>query len=1341
MAYDWQRRWIFVYESRADDTDVASRAKAPQAHWQLQSATDGVLFGEIRHIPCLILLGEPGIGKTYAVRREQQELDTRIGNTANRTLWVDLSGCSSVESVRSELFERDNYRDWKAGAHRLTMFVDSVDEAGVPVGHVVTAIGNELADAELNRLQMRIVCRDYAWSLTLAEALEHVWRSHGGTVEKVAVLQLAPLSLNDIRLAAEANSGAISDPESFLNELEAADALPLAMVPITLDMMLKEPGYLTSSRTELYEYGSKRLIRGDRDLTSTEVDKRFAIACRIAASMVFGRKDAVDVIAPVVHEASELLAVRDLLPDGACHSDERHIRETLDSSLFQGSIKRTWRHLSYAEFLAAQYLNDESISVSEILEVTVAPDGMFPPNLHDCLRWLIELRKDILPEIISRQPLVVLAGDLSHLSDSEFEKLFATLLNLPDPRVYRREAWNLRNFRAGHPSARRLLVPYLADTSGSPYLRHFVLRLMRQLDVSDIDDVLARIALNANEDDALRHSAAHRICEVGQVEAKLQLKPYIHGKDDDPDDELKGCALQALWPDHLTADELFGALSPPKRENLVGSYRVFLFEGSVVNKLQPVDLPTALRWVAAQPTRFEMSRILNDLPSAIMRKAWENIHIQGVMETFAETAVAMMMRFDRGLFSEAPYSYPPDKALDSFERDFVANAERRRELALRCLPHLLGVESSAFRLIQCWPPIVVADDLDWLLGLLDSEADEVRREQLAQLVAAIFPQLGSQGATLSERYRDIEKVYEARERHPELKERTEGYFIRMLDDSEAASDRKHHRALKEIEEKRKRQHAKVRPFERLEEALNGLETGEIWQWHNVIHALSHWPDGRSDMWDINPDLTSFPLWKSCAEDTRARIVRAARTVALVEQDEVSASDVKEDWYDSNRVPYVELHGYMAICLLRRADTNAFEQLPPDRWKRWAKIIIWYSSFTIVGDGSDDSRVQIRSLQKNLLSRLHESAPYAYLENLRSHICATDRCGDSVEPLLNGVAHVWNSRIESMCLGLFLDASLSPGTQRSILDFLWSNRCHEALRVAQAKISAGYTTDEEKDLVVECSAFLMTCRAEFDWSAVWKLFQNDDDIGRTIVARVAQEDWHAVKIGAALRAQELADLYIWVEERYPTSHDPNRDGAAGIVTEEQAVNWWRSGIITQLRKKESSEALDGIRRILSCFPELEWLQSVRLDLEKAIEGSDWQPAMPQVVAGLSERREELPVNHLQASARWIIRDKRWLVGLVVVIALGALQFFAKEVRTFLGLDHLQSAVVTQSAVNEQALNAMDDIQPLESREATSDQLTPGMAQEGEAEATSTPLLRGATAQGSESTVPPTPSAES
>ena len=265
------------------------------------------------------------------------------------------------------------------------------------------------------------------------------------------------------------------------------------------------------------------------------------------------------------------------------------------------------------------------------------------------------------------------------------------------------------------------------------------------------------------------------------------------------------------------------------------------------------------------------------------------------------------------------------------------------------------------------------------------------------------------------------------------------------------------------------------------------------------------------------------------------------------QDEVAASDVNEDWYDTNLVPYVELHGYMAICLLRRADTNAFEQLPPRRWKRWAKIVIWYSSFTIIGDGSDDSRLQIHSLQKDLMSRLHEYAPHALRENLRSHICATDRRGNSVGPLLNDKEQIWDTRLESMLLGLLRESSLTPGAQRNILDFLWSNGCDEVLRVAREKISSSDVTIEEQDLVVECSAFLMTCGREVDRSAVWKLFKYDDHVGRKIVEKSAQDDWDGRKVAATLNIRELVDLYIWLEERYPTSEDPTRDGGFAELT--------------------------------------------------------------------------------------------------------------------------------------------------------------------------------------------------
>ena len=422
------------------------------------------------------------------------------------------------------------------------------------------------------------------------------------------------------------------------------------------------------------------------------------MASRIAATMMLSRKHSINVDADHVLGSSSALAVSDLVSEVedendegliratldtdlvsevANENDEGLIRATLDTALFHGTSERTWAHQSFAEYLAAHCLSDKRITVEEILAKTLAPDEKFASDLRDTLRWLIEMRTDVLGEVIKRQPMLVLTTDLSHLNDKEFKKLFTAILSSEDPYVYSHETWNLRNFRAGHTSAKSVLLPYLENTGLSQYLRRFILDLVECLDIREIEDVLVRLALDKQEDQVLRRLAARRLADIGSTDAKLRLKPYIFGRVDDPEDGLKGYALKALWPDHLTADELFNALTSPKRENYWGSYKSFLVSGSILNKLRAVDLPIALKWVAAQPCQHEAPFSLQDLPGKIMRKAWDSIDAPGVMEAFAQTAVTRMSKFD-GLFNEPPYSYPHNQELDDIEQDFLQSRAKTR---------------------------------------------------------------------------------------------------------------------------------------------------------------------------------------------------------------------------------------------------------------------------------------------------------------------------------------------------------------------------------------------------------------------------------------------------------------------------------------------------------------------------------------------------------------------------------------------------------------------------------------------------------------------------------------
>lgn len=1273
------------------------------------------------------------MGKSYFIQGEAQRLRAALNNGPDKSILQDLAGSESSDEVRRRMFETGTYRAWKIGEHRLTLFVDSVDQAGISTEDVVTVIANELADADLSRLQLRLVCRDHAWSVTLADTLRHVWRNLHGADEVVRVYQLAPLRLEDICLAAAANRNTIKDPVQFIQEVKDADALPLATVPITLEMLLQEPDRLTSSKVELYEHGLKRLCRGKEaktDLSTIELERRFQLASRIAATMILSRKHSIDVEADNVFESSSALAVSDLVSEVADENDECLIRATLNTALFYGISKRIWAHQSFAEYLAAHCLSDERIPVEEIVRKTIAPDKKFASHLRDTLRWLIEMRTDILDEIIKRQPMLVLTMDLSHLNDKEFRKLFTAILNLDDPYVYSHETWNLRNFRADHPSAKSILLPYLKDTSLSMYLRRFVLDLVECFDIREIDDVLVQLALDKQEDQVIRFLAARRLADVGSDDAKLCLKPYICGREDDPEDELKGYALRALWPNQLTVDELFNALTPPKRENYLGSYRAFLFEDSIVDKLRAVDLPVALRWVAAQPSLHEAPISLQDLPEKIMRKAWDNIDAPGVMDAFAVTTVSIFSRFD-GLFNQPPDSYPHKQALDEIEQDFTMKVDKRRKIVLKCLKYMTEKDIEPFSLIHCWPPLVVTDDLDWLLGLLDAEEDGILWDQLAHLVADLLPIVGVQDGTISERYRNIDKVYEASEKHPALKELTQRFFFLKLDDPRAVSAREHHHTMKEIEENRQRQLSVIQPKAWLQEALDRIEVGEAMQWLNVCAALTSISAEHHSEWNVKPDLMDYPTWESSDDQTRKRIVNAAITYITDVTGESPVDAVADRC------------GYLAMFMLLKRDAYKFACLSPETWTRWSKIIVWFPYALDLNDGRTDYHFQTRKLQQELLQNLYQYAPRATEDNFRNLVAAEDRRSSIVGQVLEKLENLWNPAFETMLLGFLQAASLSPQGQRSILDFLLSKNSAEAIRIAEAQIVCGYSDENEKDLIVEFSASLMLSESEFNWAVVWRLFLNDNDIGQAIVQKVADADRRAEKFLSKLGAPELVDLFIWMEERYPTCEDPQNDGIHVVTPREQVGNW-RNSIIQELRIKDKREALGEIKRILRQFPHLEWLHFVRLELEEALEGSDWQPSLPHEVGQFLLRHEKLPENQPQGLVRlvrWILKDKRWLIGILFLIAFGLLQFFEKEIRIWLGFDPPPITIVTPPATLSQPLHQTEGVKSTGPGKQTPVQLSLGISKEGDANEASTPSMNATNALHLESLVPPETSTKS
>ena len=1144
MEYGWDRRWLLRDAGLHNQSGASRNERRALALWELGARGNGLALPELRDVPCLVLLGEPGMGKTYAVRMEQQRLRAGQQNDLDARR-VDLLGRDPSQPVSDYLFDRDFYRAWTTGRHRLVYFIDSVDKSGADVERVMAAIENELSSADISRLRLRLVCRDHDWSFQFADALRSIWDRNSEVVSNLQVLQLQPLGEHEIRLAAEAYG---KDAEQFLIDVETANALPLATVPLTLNMLLNTEK-LTSSRRDLFDRGIRELCRGKENggLSSNDVTKRVDMVARIAAAMVLTNQFSID----TRHETadSSALSVPDLLLDDESQNQEKLVRDTVNTGLFVGSGRRQWIHQSFAEYLTAVYLSRESVQINDIVGLTTASDDQFAQPLYEVLRWLIEMRDDVLEKVVDTQPSLLLTTDLSHLQEKDLRSIYKAMLDLEDVHLYAQHMWSLKRFQASHPAAKRILLPYLSDTKKHKYLRYFVLRLLECHGFPDMDCELERLALDDSEDYELRCLAARGIRDHGSAESRLALKPFIFGNDDDPDDQLKGYALQSLWPQYLSAEELFNALQPPKRENYSGSYSSFIFELKQSDFMKPDAIPAALQWVARQPRRHKMPFSFPDIMYKAMRAAWEHRNMPSVLESFAQAVVVRQKHHD-GIFGKKPYSYPPDQDHDAFMRAFADDSEGRRELALLCLKLLIDHDNAASLLRLSQPPLVTSEDTDWLVGLLDASIDVDLRSHVCQMVARTAID-------------EPAIVYEASERHPDLKILTERQFVSALDDPEVMSRRQYFVEDKQWEKDIALRQAQFKPVKHLEEAISKIETGDVNHSLTVIYYLLVEVTGAGSV-EFRPDMTEFPNWNVCDQELQARIVTAARKYVLhFEYKPPETPD--ENWYASDTIPTAELAGYYALFLLFNLSQDRLAGIPLARWRKWSSIVAWFPlEVLILNDGRKEYHELTRQKQLELLRMFYRTVPQELLNNIRDLLTANDGQEQFIRQDLDKFAHLWGERLESMLLALLREEVLSPKGQRSLLDFLLQQDSEDASHYADGRILESVFATTDRNLVVELCVAQMLGASDFDWSPVWHVILSNEEMGKEIIERVAKEDYHYNSV-KGLSERELADLFLWTEERYPSSEDPQIDGVHAVSAREQVGNW-RNSLIRRLREK-------------------------------------------------------------------------------------------------------------------------------------------------------------------------------
>ena len=593
-----------------------------------------VSFEEISGLRALVLLGDPGMGKS-TIFSEQESYPKYIQDgSGDQYLFVNLRSYNTDFRLADDLFKSFTFKEWLAGTHSLHLFLDSLDEGLLSINTLASFLADEFKKLPSERLYLRIACRTANWPDHLETGLTE-WIGENEVKHYV----LAPLRKNDVQEAAQSSG---LNTELFLAQVESASVIPFAIKPVTLNFLLsvyQKQGSLPNSQTDLYLKGCQLLAsetsksRNAAGYTGKLSDEqRLTVAARIAACMIFGNRNAVYIDTNSFEVPNEDIRIPELL--GMNESDngisfdvgEKEIRETLGTGLFStlGPNRIGWGHQTYAEFLAAWYLKKHDVSIAQIKSLITHPDdlaGKIVPQLSETAAWLAGMIPEIFQAIVRAEPDLLLRSEVATGDSPRRAALTEALLQLyENGQVFDRDREHYKNL--SHPGLVDQLHPYVADKTKGVIVRRVAIDIAESCNTQGLNDVLLAVALDTTENLQVRTQANTAIGKIAGNETKRMLKPLAFSENpDDLQDELKGSVLRALWPSLITAQELFSLLKHPKDQGLLGFYRVFL-SSEIIENLTPIDLIPALEFVTnLEQPRHEMDSSLKALMDGVVKVA------------------------------------------------------------------------------------------------------------------------------------------------------------------------------------------------------------------------------------------------------------------------------------------------------------------------------------------------------------------------------------------------------------------------------------------------------------------------------------------------------------------------------------------------------------------------------------------------------------------------------------------------------------------------------------------------------------------------------------------------
>jgi hypothetical protein len=1204
QIYKWERYWVpregaFAFD---DDGFLLTPSKDPQ--WRKVQRTDTVAFHEIEATPCLVLLGEPGIGKTFALNGQK---------SGSNVVFLNLGTYASEQRLIDDLLGSDQFQYWSDNCGELRLFLDSFDECLLRLDNVASLLADQIRRLKsLSGLSLRIASRTAEWRTGLEEAMRHIWSN-----EKVGVYELAPLTRDQVHVALETEG---ITPLPFIQEVIDREVVSFAIKPLTLDLLIriwkKRGGSLPPTQKEIYEQGCLELcLESNPERNTPQLrrrltgDQRLAIAGHIAAATLFCKRSAIS-----INNRSTVTLETDLALSELLHGEVKfrqtslpvtleNLRETFDTGLFtaRGPDRLGWAHQTYAEFLASRYLEQQGVSNAQILALIqhpLDPEGKLVPQLHETAAWIASNRDEIFQQVLRSEPDLLLRSDVATADDKTKGELVDAILDTVSKPTFRTDWWKLRSRyrKLKYPGLAKQLAAKLRNPSLSDAAKIEALETIEACDLRELFPALAKLAVAPAKDARLRQIAADVIVRSGDNNLKRKLRPLALGKcGANKNEELRGAGLRACWPDFLTTRELFANLEAPADQS-ISRYSLFIGREELTTEIPTRDLPIALKWVESQPENRPFYHF-GDMIHKIMERAATALDVSEVRDAFVAALLSRLRKHDYGTGTEG----------QRLNELLGANCELRHECIKIALKLFTDPSNDAFLIAWWGVRLVKPEDLSWLLDRLRSEKSALEREKLSHLVRRIFR---------PDTVRSVEMIVETANQCPDLR-KILAFWLEPIElgseeGKKLKADWHREQEWKRIAAEQQREPPLLDPLPavQIRGFLDRIDQSDFDAWWQISHLAEVEDNGRYSQKNYYIDIRELPGWEKANELDKRRMVSAAEQYLRNHKSDSSI------WFAKRNVLYRPMvAGLRALLLLRNEDRQRFDALPAEVWTRWVPAIAQQQHY--------DETEAFRFLLRTAIEKVTGAATDEILKAVEKE----NREGETLWVLYKLGAEFDAAVGSALLARLAKPPALKVKCASQLLTTCVKGSIPNALDQARRWIPSKSPKQKRgRALALEAARLLLFKTTAKDWRKIWNMIRNDVAFGKLLFESVAYSDPHAIPpLIGEIQPSDVGLLWEWMLQHYPLAEDPDRS-RGGSVTARWAMADMRDAVVWSLADRGSREACEEVDRLIGKFPQILWLKRVLARGKDQMRRNTWSPISPEQLFQLASNSKNRVVQN-------------------------------------------------------------------------------------------------------------------